>query len=63
MHRVFRDKINEGNEHLDFIPLDMHILDEAFGDFLNRCMDDMLGHRWHKGMYRNHTSFVVMQGG
>jgi len=63
MYRVFRDKINEENDHLDLIPMDMHILDEGFGDFLNRCMDDMLGQRWHKGMYRNHTSFVVMQGG
>jgi uncharacterized protein (UPF0261 family) len=44
---------NAGNSNLDVIRCDMHLLDEAFADLLNRCMGDMLDARWRKGMYRD----------
>jgi uncharacterized protein (UPF0261 family) len=44
---------NLGNRNLDVIRCDMHLLDGAFIDLLNRCMADMLDARWQRGMYRD----------
>jgi uncharacterized protein (UPF0261 family) len=41
------------NANLDVICCDMHILDQAFADLLNRCMGDMLDGRWERGLYRD----------
>jgi hypothetical protein len=41
------------NANLDVIQCDMHLLDEAFADLLNRCMGDMLEGKWRKGLYRD----------
>jgi uncharacterized protein (UPF0261 family) len=53
MRSVVRDLADGGNGSLDIIPCDMHLLDEAFSDLLNRCMGDMLDGLWERGMYRD----------
>jgi hypothetical protein len=52
MFSVFEAKIDRNNANLDLIKTDMHILDKAYIDLVNRCIDDMLEKKWKKGLYR-----------
>jgi len=52
MWSVFSDNIDRANANLDLIKCDMHLLDDAFVEFLNGCMGDMLDGKWRKGLYR-----------
>ncbi len=52
MWSVFSDNIDRSNSNLDLIKCDMHLLDDAFAEFLNGCMSDMLDKKWRKGLYR-----------
>jgi uncharacterized protein (UPF0261 family) len=56
---VFEQNLAASNPNLDVIHCDMHLLDEAFADLLNRCMGDMLEGKWRKGRYRD-TPGVLM---
>ena len=53
MCEIFDRGIDRANPHLDYLKVDMHILDEAFSGLLNRFMDEMLDGTWKKGMYRD----------
>lgn len=58
MWSVFTEKINKNNPNLDLIKADMHLLDDSFVDFLNRCMGDMIDGKWYKGMYRDFNGVI-----
>ncbi len=58
MCSVVREEIDRGNSNLDFLAVDLHILDEAFAELLNRCMDAMLEGSWKKGQLANHPAAV-----
>ncbi|MDR3225277.1 MAG: Tm-1-like ATP-binding domain-containing protein [Clostridiales Family XIII bacterium] len=58
MARRMAGKINKDNPHLDFIAVDMHIMDVAFTDLLDKIMDDMLDGTWKKGAYTAYAAEV-----
>jgi len=52
MWSVFSGNIDRANANLDLVKCDLHLLDDAFVDFINKCMADMLDKNWRKGLYR-----------
>ena len=59
MWSVFTDNIERANPNLDLVKCDMHLLDDAFVEFLNECMNDMLDGKWRKGLYREMPGLVA----
>jgi uncharacterized protein (UPF0261 family) len=53
MLAVLRERLDLRNPKLDLLVCDMHILDAAFADLLNRCMGDMIDGIWRPGLYRD----------
>lgn len=53
MRPLLREKLTKGNDNLDYMVCDMHILDKEFSDLCFRVMKDMLDGKWKKGMYRD----------
>jgi uncharacterized protein (UPF0261 family) len=53
MRSVVERHADPGNENLDVIACDLHILDPEFADLANLAMGDMLDGTWQKGLYRD----------
>jgi len=58
MFSVFEKKIDRNNKNLDLLQCDMHILDKAYIELVNGCIDDMLDKKWKKGLYRDVSGVV-----
>jgi len=56
---IFDSGLNRNNPKLDYLKVDLHILDEGFAALLNRFMDDMLAGTWKKGMYRELPAVIA----
>ena len=52
MWRLLHERFDSPSDGLDVLAVDMHILDPAFAELLNRCMGDMLDGTWRTGAYR-----------
>jgi uncharacterized protein (UPF0261 family) len=52
MLQLLGEQLDPGNENLDLIAVDRHILDPEFADLLGRIIGEMLDGAWRKGAYR-----------
>lgn len=50
---VMEKEINKENDNLDFMLVDMHMMDVEWSDLCCQIMDDMINGKWKKGMYRD----------
>jgi len=51
MLQVLAENLDSGNDNLDLVAVDMHILDPELADLLNRLIGDMLDGTWKRGAY------------
>ncbi len=57
---ILRDGFDPSNQNLDLLATDHHILDPEFGDLVNRVMDEMLDHKWAKGVHRDFSIHALV---
>lgn len=62
MAKILGEKLNFENKNIDLLLCDMHIIDPEFADLCNQCIGDMLDGKWEKGMYRDVTGVLNMEG-
>ena len=58
MRKVLDEELDQNNPYLDFIVIDLHIVDKELADLINLIMKDMLEGKWEKGKYRDFQGVI-----
>jgi len=53
MLEILGEQLDPGNQNLDLVAVDQHILDPALADLLNRMIGEMLDGTWRRGAHRD----------